>query len=174
MNGQVLFHNEEIYFGDNIPAEVKHVLLEATRVYPDLEKTEIFLEQAYQMAPTQLEVYYARYKFYFYNKRLVQAEQVAREGLQQAALQAGFAADWNELDEATANWGTPNDTERFYLYTLKALAFISMRQEKFNAAENILSKLSQLDKLDQVGSSVVMEILQGLKESCEEANEEAA
>ena len=78
MNGQVLFHNEEIYFGDNIPAEVKHVLLEATRVYPDLEKTETFLEQAYQMAPTQLEVYYARYKFYFYNKRLVQAEQVAR------------------------------------------------------------------------------------------------
>jgi tetratricopeptide (TPR) repeat protein len=170
MNNQVLFTNEEIYFGDNIPPEVKHVLLEATRVYPDLEKTESFLEQAYQMAPTQLEVYYARYKFYFYNKHLVQAEQVAREGLQQAARQAGFNPDWNELDETMANWVTPNDTERFYLYTLKALAFISMRQEQFREAENILNKLQQLDKTDQVGSSVVMDILQGLKE----ANEEAA
>ena len=113
MNGQVLFQNEEIYFGDNIPAAVKQVLLEATRVYPDLEATEVLLEKAHSMAPEQLEVYYARYKFYFYNKRLELAESIALEGLKRAAAQAGFDSDWLQLDETSGNWLKPDDTERF-------------------------------------------------------------
>ena len=165
MSAQVLFHNEEIYFGENIPPEVKQLLLEATRVYPDLEATENLLDKAQMMAPTQLEVYYARYKFYFYNKKLGMAEQVAREGLEQASIQAGFNANWLKLDESSANWSKPNDIERFYLYTLKAMGFILMRQERFSESEAILNKLKQLDHLDHVGGSVVMEILQGLLES---------
>jgi len=169
MKGQVLFQNEEIYFGDNIPAAVKQVLLEATRVYPDLEVTEVLLEKAHSMAPEQLEVYYARYKFYFYNKRLELAESIALEGLKQAALQAGFASDWLLLDESSSNWLNPNDTERFYLYTLKALGFIFMRQARLNESEIVLNKLKQLDQLDTVGGSVVMDILSGLQESINEA-----
>lgn len=165
MNAQLLFHKEEIYFGDNIPAEVKQVLLEATRVYPDLQATEDLLEKAHTMAPAQLEVYYARYKFYFYNKQLEKSEAVAREGLKQAAIQANFNPDWTVLDSSSANWEKPNDTERFYLYTLKALGFILMRQSRFAESETVLNKLKQLDYLDQVGGSVVMEILQGLLES---------
>jgi len=165
VSAQVLFHNEEIYFGENIPPEVKQLLLEATRVYPDLEATENLLDKAQMMAPTQLEVYYARYKFYFYNKKLGMAEQVAREGLEQASIQAGFNANWLKLDESSANWSKPNDIERFYLYTLKAMGFILMRQERFSESEAILNKLKQLDHLDHVGGSVVMEILQGLLES---------
>lgn len=165
MNAKVLFHKEDIYFGDNIPAEVKQVLLEATRVYPDLQATEALLEKAHTMAPTQLEVYYARYKFYFYNKRLEQAEAVAREGLKQASIQANLNSDWTMLDNSSANWSNPDDTERFYLYTLKAMGFILMRQSRFTESEAILNKLRQLDHLDLVGGSVVMEILQGLLES---------
>ena len=169
MSGQVLFHSEEIYFGDNIPPDVKHVLLEATRVYPDLDATEELLEKAHAMAPGQLEVYYARYKFYFYNKRLTLAEQVAREGLKQAAMQAGFDDDWTNLDCHTTDWLKPDDTERFYLYTLKALGFILMRQERFSESGNVLTKLHELDQLDHVGGSVVMDILRGLQEQSDAA-----
>jgi len=169
MNGQVLFQNEDIYFGNNIPAAVKQVLLEATRVYPDLAATEVLLEKAQSMAPQQLEVYYARYKFYFYNKRLELAEQIVLEGLKQAATQAGFAYDWLKLDEFSGNWLEPNDTERFYLYTLKALGFIFMRQARLTESATVLNKLKQLDQLDTVGGSVVMDILTGLQESINEA-----
>lgn len=169
MNGQVLFQNEEIYFGDNIPAAVKNVLLEATRIYPDLEATEVLLEKAHSMAPQQLEVYYARYKFYFYNKRLELAEQIALEGLHQAALQSGFDSDWMKLNQSSGNWLKPNDTERFYLYTLKALGFIFMRQARLTESETVLKKLKELDQLDTVGGSVVMDILSGLQESMNEA-----
>ncbi|MEJ2141955.1 MAG: hypothetical protein P8Y24_06310 [Gammaproteobacteria bacterium] len=169
MSGQVLFHSEEIYFGDNIPAEIKHVLLEATRVYPDLAATEALLEKAHDMAPKQLEVYYARYKFYFYNKRLELAEKVARQGLKEAAIQAGFDEDWTRLDQNTTNWSKPDDIERFYLYTLKALGFILMRQERFTESESVLENLARLDQLDNVGGSVVMDILSGLQESVDAA-----
>lgn len=169
MSAQILFHGEEIHFGDNIPAEIRHVLMAATRVYPDLPATEALLEQAYRMAPEQLEVYYARYKFYFYNKRLADAEAVARAGLLEAAKQAGFTADWTLLDESSANWIQPNDTERFYLYTLKALGFITMRQERFDESAAVLQKLKQLDQMDHVGGSVVMDILRGLQESADAA-----
>ena len=169
MGGQVLFHSEEIYFGDNIPADVKHVLLEATRVYPDLAATEALLEKAHDMAPRQLEVYYARYKFYFYNKRLGLAEKVARQGLKEAALQAGFDEDWASLDQDATNWSQPDDTVRFYLYTLKALGFILMRQERFSESESVLKNLARLDQLDHVGGSVVMDILSGIQESADAA-----
>ena len=169
MGGQVLFHSEEIYFGDNIPADVKHVLLEATRVYPDLAATEALLEKAHDMAPRQLEVYYARYKFYFYNKRLELAEKVARQGLKEAALQAGFDEDWTSLDQDATNWSQPDDTVRFYLYTLKALGFILMRQERFSESESVLKNLARLDQLDHVGGSVVKDILSGIQESADAA-----
>ena len=47
---------------------------------------------------------------------------------------------------------------RYYLYALKAYAFVSLRQGEIERAQNLVAQLTMLDPLDQVGGSVVAEL----------------
>jgi hypothetical protein len=85
-------------------------------------------DEAYALDPECLPVYFARYKFFFYKSRLADAEQVARQALETAALQAGFPTDWNVLEPDSADWADFRGPAHFYLFSLKALAFIRLRR----------------------------------------------
>ena len=52
----------------------------------------------------------------------------------------------------------------FYLYTLKALAFIKLRRQQAQEAESILALLRELDPEDRCGASVVMQLAHALPE----------
>jgi hypothetical protein len=56
----------------------------------------------------------------------------------------------------------PDGAGRFALYTLKALAFIHLRQDKPEAAHRILDRLRQLDPTGAVGWPVVAALAEGL------------
>ena len=111
------------------------------------------------MAPGSLAVHFSLYKFYFYKKRLVDAERIAREALIEAANQGGFDPDWGNLDADSADW--TNEAAHFYLFSLKALAFIRLRQGDESGCWRILDKIEQLDCNDSVGASVIREIAAG-------------
>lgn len=120
---------------------------------------EAKLLEARQMAPGSLAVHFSLYKFYFYKKRLVDAERIAREALIEAANQGGFDPDWGNLDADSADW--TNEAAHFYLFSLKALAFIRLRQGDESGCWRILDKIEQLDCNDSVGASVIREIAAG-------------
>lgn len=164
MCNQLLFPKERILFGRNIPAPVNALLQQAVNAYGDTERAEDLLWQAQRMDPAQLEVYIALYKFYFYQYRLDEAESVAREALRRAAEAGGFAADWNALGLDSTDWTRSEGPERIYLYSLKALGFIRLRQLDFEGGEAILARLAALDPDDQVGGSVLLELAEGLRE----------
>lgn len=104
MCNQLLFPKEQVLFGLNIPPAVNALLQQAVNAYDDTETAEGLLQRAQRMNPEQLEVYIARYKFYFYKLRLEEAESVAREAPVRAAGQGGFEADWQALGPASADW----------------------------------------------------------------------
>jgi hypothetical protein len=52
----------------------------------------------------------------------------------------------------------------FYLYTLKALAFIKLRQDQAIEAHSILALLREIDPEDRCGASVIMQLAQALEE----------
>lgn len=52
-----------------------------------------------------------------------------------------------------------------YLYTLKALAFIKLRQGFTADAQLVLSHLQQLDPEDLSGASVIIDLAAGITES---------
>lgn len=162
---------EGVMFGRDIPGPIDSLLQQAVSAYEDTERAESLLDQAYRLDPDQLEVYIARYKFYFYKLRLEEAEAVAREALQRAADQGGFDPDWARLTSTSANWSAGEGPERIYLYTLKALGFIRLRRMDFAGGEAILDKLAQLDPEDQVGGSVLIQLAEGLREQAEENDE---
>jgi hypothetical protein len=106
-----------------------------------------------------LQTYFALYKFYFFHKRLVEAEYFTLQGLEESARQGGFPSDYRRLARESGKWDLyANEIGLFYLYSLKALAFIKLRRENLIEANLILTHLKQLDPKDLSGASVIMDL----------------
>lgn len=160
----VAFHEDRVMFGVNIPSHINAYLQKAVAAYDDSDTAENLLWQAQKLDPNQLEVYVALYKFYFYKNRIDEAEAVVLQALNQSAELGKFDADWNQLTPSSSNWYTIDNPQRLYLYALKALSFIRLRQSNVEGAESILAKLRELDPTDQVGGSVLQELATAMKD----------
>lgn len=143
-----------LYAGGVAP-EISLLLEEAMQSYHDSEHAEKLLEKAHQAAPAALPVYFSWYKFLFYKGKLAQAEQVVRNALVEAARQGNFPAEWENLTPDSADWLAHDSPQHFYLFSLKALAFIRLRQGGREECDNILAKIKLLDTGDTVGASVI-------------------
>ncbi len=150
--------DERVLFARDIAADVNACLQAAVACAHDFDRARELLYRAKAMAPDQLEVYVALYKFLFYRHHLDEAQAITEEALQRAAMKGRFDADWQELMPDSADWMHSDGPERMYLYSLKALAFISLRKDRPVHSMAILAKLKQLDPQDQVGWSVIEQL----------------
>lgn len=146
---------------DDIPAAIGTRLHDAATHYHDSDTAEAHLIDAIAAAPDYLPGYFALYKFYFYKKRLEQAEQAALAGLSNAARLGGFEPEWHKLTPASANWQEGTGAAHFYLFTLKALAFIHLRTGRAPSCQAMLDKLAEIDPGDQVGACVIRDFAAG-------------
>lgn len=149
-------------FGGEASAEVATLLEQAMQSYADTQLAEALLWQAQRMDMNALPVYFSLYKFYFYKRDLENAELSARLALVAAARAGGFAADWQALQPASTVWSDYAGPAHFYLFTLKALAFIRLRLGDADESSRILAKLAELDPRDSVGASVIRSIAEGM------------
>ena len=148
-------------FGGEASPVVTQLLKQAAAAYQQTNRAEAILWSAQAIDPACLPVYFALYKFYFYKFRLADAEKVALMGLNAAAQQGGFPAEWSRLSFADANWKSTICAQHFYLFTLKALAFIRLRLGRREESLELLVKLLELDPSDSVGSSVIRDLAHG-------------
>ena len=160
------FIEERVLFSPDIPAEVNNLLQAAVAASPvDQNRAETLFLQAQALDSHCLQTYFALYKFYFFQKRLIDAEQIVLAGLEESARQGGFPNDYQQLAGNLQQWNLyTNECSLFYLYTLKALAFIRLRLGLTLEAQLILSTLQQLDPKDLSGASVIMDLAEGVKE----------
>ena len=142
-------------FAAEAAPKVAALLAEAASAHGDDARAETLLKAAQHTDPQCLAAYFALYKFYFYRGRLLEAEQAALDGLAVAGAQGRFASDWEILHPDSADWTPATGPVRFYLFSLKALAFIRLRSGRTTEAAAILAKLAELDPRDQVGASVI-------------------
>jgi hypothetical protein len=156
---------ERIIFSPNIPPEVNQLLQAAVIASSvDQARAENLFIQAQTTDRHCLQTYFALYKFYFYQKRLADAERIALSGLEESARQGGFPSDFRRLVREPKKWDLyANEITLFYLYTLKALAFIKLRQGQMVEGQLILSLLQQLDPQDKSGASVIMDLAAALE-----------
>jgi tetratricopeptide (TPR) repeat protein len=149
-------------FGGAASPSVSALLGAAMQSYADTGEAERLLWQAHRASPEALPVYFSLYKFYFYKGDLENAELGARMALLEAARQGGFNPDWHGLSRDTANWTHYEGPAHFYLFSLKALAFIRLRRRDAAEARAILAKLAEIDPADSVGASVIRSIAEGV------------
>ncbi|MBT0670185.1 hypothetical protein HT136_17600 [Novosphingobium profundi] len=149
---------ESIDFGE-LPEEVEQLLQAGVRAHrQDKDRADALFREALARDPRALPTYFCLYKIHTYAGRLGEARAMAEAGLAEAAHQAGWNPDWRLwLPTRTA----PADPGRFALYTLKALAFIALRDARPRDAETILAALRRLDPQGEVGWPVVAELAQG-------------
>jgi hypothetical protein len=160
----VLLLEEKVTFSPQMPPQVNRLLQEAV---PLTATNAVQAEWLFLRAQTAdshcLQTYFALYKFYFFHKRLVEAEYFTLQGLEEAARQGGFPSDYRRLAREPEKWDLyANEIGLFYLYSLKAMAFIKLRQEQVIEAQLILTHLKQLDPQDLCGASVIMDLAAGI------------
>jgi hypothetical protein len=144
-------------FGGTIAPAAAH-LIEVARNAPR-DQAAAALWTAAVSAPDNLPVYYLLYKFHASLGELERAHEAAAKGLHAAARAAALPADWRLVQPGDTNFSVPG-AARFWLFTLKALAFISLRRGDRDAALNLVAQLRRLDPADQLGASVVETLLQ--------------
>lgn len=150
------------FYAGSLPPHASGLLDRAMSVYADTAQAETLLKQAQAEAPEALSVYFSLYKFYFYKGRLADAEQAVRQALETAARQGEFPNAYEKLERDTTDWSRHDSPQHFYLFSLKALAFIRLRQGDKEGCKRILDKLGELDQADSVGGSVIGSIAAGV------------
>lgn len=150
---------DRIDFGE-LPEAIDSLLQQGVVAYRhDRLRADGLFRQALAVAPKALPIYFCLYKIHTYQGHLDQAQHAAESGLKEAASQAGWPLDWRQWHLQTP---LPDGPGRFALYTLKALAFIQLRQGNSRQAAEMLGALKQLDPAGAVGWPVVAALAEGI------------
>lgn len=144
-------------FGGSVTPAVQH-LIDVARNAPPAQ-VEAALWTAVATAPDQLPVYYLLYKMHAGRGQMDLALSAATKGLAAAAQAAGLPLDWRLVQPDATDFSVPG-AARFWLFTLKALAFISLRRDDRATAAALVAQLKLLDPEDHLGASVVAKLLQ--------------
>lgn len=148
------------FFGGDMPTAARHCLHLAAHAPPEEVASLLWTAQA--MAPQALGVYHVLYKHHAAQRELPQAERAACRGLREAARQAGLHTDWREVTPATVPAGVDfqaSGPARFWLFTLKALAFIRLRSGEPAQARELLAAIARLDPQAGIGDEVIAALL---------------
>ncbi len=150
---------DTINFGD-LPEEIDALLQQGVAVYRhDHAQADRLFRRALAAAPAQLPIYFCLYKIHTYQGHLDKAKAAAESGLSEAASQAGWNTDWRQWQPLPV---VPDGPGRFALYTLKALAFIHLRRDEQDQANQMLAALQRLDPTGAVGWPVVAALAAGV------------
>ncbi|WP_375184403.1 hypothetical protein [Aquabacterium sp.] len=146
-------------FGGDVPPQARH-LVDQARTEANPQRALALLWTAQVCAPECPSLYYLLYKFHARHADFEQAELAALKGLDVAAAQAGLPDDWRTVTPDMADFLAPGPA-RFWVFTLKALAYIRLRCQDRAAAEAYLAKVQELDPLGGSGAGVIEALLRG-------------
>ncbi len=146
--------------GAGLPEAAEYHLRMAASSYADQKTSEEHLWRAQAAAPGHPAVLIGLYRYYFYKNRLGEALGVARMCLKKAAKDNGLSPDWREVQRDDAAFSEYEAIlPRFYLFTLKAYAYLNMRLGNISEGREIVTKLLELDPSDKVGAKVLLGVL---------------
>lgn len=154
------YDHTTLYFDDPIAPEVDTLITQASDCYGE-PQAELYLLRAYFLAPEQLTVLVAIYRYYFYQHRLTDARVVAARALTIASQRLGIATDWRDVQRDGIESLAPQAMGllRFYLLVLKASAYLYLRLGDIETGRAQIEKLLQLDARDQLGGKILLDVL---------------
>ncbi|WPL13696.1 hypothetical protein Thiosp_03512 [Thiorhodovibrio litoralis] len=146
------FTGQDLYFDTPLPAEVDALLEGAATQYGSDggASAEPALLRAYFLAPENLSVLVALYRYYYYQHRLEDALVVAERAIGLSARELELDEGWEALDEARLRQIGERSMAltRFLLLALKGAGYLELR---LNRGPDALARFEKLDVLDSDG-----------------------
>lgn len=154
------FDQTELYFDDPISPEVEQMIAKAASNYGS-EEAEALLLYAHALAPQQLVVLVALYRYYFYQHRLEDALLVGESALAVAGRRLAFPDSWVYLHADNVGAGVMHSMGlvRFYLMVLKATGYVNLRLGRYATGQAMLEKLVEMDSHDRLGGKALLEVV---------------
>jgi tetratricopeptide (TPR) repeat protein len=152
------FEGQLLYFDLNHSEEVTTLLQRAANAYGE-GAAEPLLQQAYALAPEDLTVLVALYRFYYYQHRYQDALDIAFQAMRAVAPAISFPADWLKLSFThLANGVLVSFTlVRFYLLALKGAAYLNLRMGNIADGIYMLKKVVEFDSKDRLGAKALLQ-----------------
>ena len=121
---------------------------------------ERHLDQALVLAPEHLAVHVGIYRYLFYKGRLQESLAQLAICFGKLAEQSQLSADWRNVQAEDAQFSSWDAVwPRFYLFALKAHAYLNMRLGNLDEGREAVLKSLELDPSDKVGAKVLLEVL---------------
>lgn len=150
-----------IVLGEGLPEEVERLLHAAALSYDQDDVAHKYLMEARALAPTHPATLIGLYRFYFYKGRLRECLGVAESCLTRAAIDNSLPLDWRQVTAHDAAFGDFDAiAPRFFMFTLKGYAYLSMRLGDFEESAAAIDKLLELDPADKIGAKVLLGVLE--------------
>jgi len=160
MEGEAL---ENAWFADRyrtLPPVAEEQLRLASHAYSDDARAEMHLTLAKAVAPNHPVVQVGEYRYYFYKNRLQEALRVAETCLRTVAAELKIPCNWQEMTPAHANFRSDEAAHRFYLFVLKAYAYLLLRLNRLVEGAIAAEKLLELDPDNKVGGQLLLDVLE--------------
>ncbi|MEB4590729.1 hypothetical protein VSS37_07040 [Candidatus Thiothrix sp. Deng01] len=153
------FEAEDLYFNAAIDPEVAGLLEEAASLYPEPE-AETLLMRAYFLAPEDLNVLVALYRYFYYQHRLPDALRVAQKAITVSGKRLNLPEDWRHLTRLHLGQGVlvSMTLTRFYLMAHKGAGYLEMRLGELPDAVGRLQTLVDIDSNDRLSVKSLLEI----------------
>lgn len=152
------FSDCELYFEAPTTAELDALIAHASQNYGDAS-AEASLRAAESLAPENLSVLVALYRYYFYQHRLDEALIIAERAMQVSGKPLHLTG-WQGLNEQHLA-----DTDfamlRFYLLALKASSVILLRLGHKDEARARLDQILAIDSRNQLGAEQLIAVIDG-------------
>ncbi|WP_341674848.1 hypothetical protein [Niveibacterium sp. SC-1] len=155
------FDIDNAVLGGELPGAVQALIQQAGQIRGQVPLALLLLEQAHALAPHHPATLIAIYRFHFYGNRISEARDVALRALALAQRELGLAARWQEV-QRDVRFDDLTPLPRFFLFALKAYAYLSLRLRELDEGRAVIERLAVLDPRDRVGHRVLATVLAGM------------
>ncbi|MBK7767420.1 MAG: hypothetical protein IPI44_15780 [Sulfuritalea sp.] len=152
--------DEGLYFDEPCAPQVESLIVQAARLYGEAAAENCLL-RAYFLAPEQLSVLVALYRYYFYQHRMEDALLVAERALDVTARRLHLVGGWSCIGHVALGEAAMLSMGllRFHLLALKASAVVLLRLKRLDEAGLRLAKIAEVDERDVLGIAPLLEII---------------
>jgi tetratricopeptide (TPR) repeat protein len=154
------FDAEPLFFDSPPSEEVVQLLQQAEEDYSD-GNAEAGLHHAYRLAPENLMVLVALFRYYCYQQCFPKAIEISQQAREVVRQKLGLPQDWRTLSEAQLFSGHENNMVmvRFYLLCLKGEAYLYARLGELKQGIALLEKIIEMDSKDYLGAAALLVVI---------------
>ncbi|SEF61218.1 hypothetical protein [Marinobacterium lutimaris] len=153
------FDVNDLYFETPPDASVLALIEQASEAYSE-GGAEPFLLKAQELAPENLMVQVALYRFYYYQHRYADALDTAECAINLSGRLFGYRGHWRQMTLEILAHGMMQSFSmvRFYLLALKGSGYLQLRMGEVESGIERLEKVQELDTADRLNVRMLLEV----------------